>query len=82
MVLEKNPPGMVGFQLKNHHGCKQISQMTDSGEIGNLFNFKGYVEQYLPNRYPYEDYLQYYFGKMSLSACLILDLCHERYRHP
>ena len=77
IVLEKNLPVMVGFQLRHHPGYKQLMQLINSGEIGRPLSLQGYVGQYLPDWRPDSNYRQSYSAKKDLGGGVILDLCHE-----
>jgi len=68
---------MVGFQLRNHPGYKQLLQLINSREIGRPLSLQGYVGQYLPDWRQDDDYRQSYSARKDLGGGVILDLCHE-----
>jgi predicted dehydrogenase len=76
-VSEKNLPVMVGFQLRQHPGYKQLLHLISSGQIGDPMNLQGHVGQYLPEWRPHEDYRQSYSASKDMGGGVILDLCHE-----
>jgi len=77
VVLGKNLPVMVGFQLRHHPDYKHLVRVVNSGAIGIPLYLHGCVGQYLPDWHPQDDYRQSYSAKKELGGGVILDLCHE-----
>ena len=77
IVLEREIPVLVGFQMRYHPGFRRLSAIIDSGEIGRPLSLQGYVGQYLPDWQPKEDYRKKYSARKDLGGGVILDLCHE-----
>lgn len=77
-VAEKNKTiAMVGYQLRFHPCLRMLTQIVDSGILGNLLAVRATVGEYLPNWHPYEDYRQMYAARADLGGGVVLSQIHE-----
>ena len=48
---------------------KQIKQLIEQGEVGQVIAFTHHMGQYLPDWHPWEDYRKFYVSRPESSAC-------------
>lgn len=76
-VQQRNAIAMVGYQLRFHPCIQKLSQIVQSGVLGNLLAVRATVGEYLANWHPYEDYRQMYAARADLGGGVVLSQIHE-----
>jgi predicted dehydrogenase len=76
-AAEKQRIAMVGYQLRFHPCLRKLTQIVQSGVLGNLLAVRATIGEYLPNWHPYEDYRQMYAARADLGGGVVLSQIHE-----
>ena len=67
----------VGYCLRYHPIIRKVKSLLDSNVIGDVFQSRIQVGQYLPSWHPYTDYRKEYFSRKDLGGGAIRTLSHE-----
>jgi predicted dehydrogenase len=76
-AAQRQAIAMVGYQLRFHPCLRKLSEIIESGILGNLLSARAIVGEYLPNWHPYEDYRQSYAARADHGGGVILTQIHE-----
>lgn len=67
---------LVGFQLRQHPTLRQVREVVESGELGQITAVRAHWGEYLPAWHPWEDYAASYAARPDLGGGALLTLSH------
>jgi predicted dehydrogenase len=76
-VEERKRIAMMGYQLRFHPCLRKLTEIVNSGVLGNLLGIRATIGEYLPGWHPYEDYRQMYAARADLGGGVVLSQIHE-----
>ncbi|MBK6770866.1 MAG: Gfo/Idh/MocA family oxidoreductase [Ignavibacteria bacterium] len=78
IVIEKNIPVSVGYNMIFHPGIIEMKKNINDGKIGKVISAKAQFGTYMPGWHPYEDYKISYAADPQLGGGVVLTSIHEQ----
>jgi len=69
--------GMTAFNMRFHPCVKKALELVQFGYVGEIYQARFFVGQYLPDWHPNTDYKKSYSARIDLGGGVLMDLIHE-----